>query len=53
MTDIAEPPIDVAVDVRGITRAGEVSCGPGIDQDVAIFFHDNLERYLARGPLDA
>ena len=59
-------------------RAGEVSCGPGIDQDVAIwntqqqglrsrgyrgeytprqerrikFFHDNLERYLALGPLD-
>jgi|TARA_R110002110_G_scaffold58663_4_gene166791 phenylpropionate dioxygenase-like ring-hydroxylating dioxygenase large terminal subunit len=58
--------------------AGEVSCGPGIDQDVAIwntqqqglrsrgyrgeysptqerriqFFHDNLERYLALGPLD-
>ena len=58
--------------------AGEVSCGPGIDQDVAIwntqqqglgsrgfrgeympwqerrirFFHDNIDRYLAMGPLD-
>lgn len=57
--------------------AGEVSCGPGIDQDVAIwtsqqqglrsrgyrddympaqerrirFFHDNIDGYLARGPL--
>jgi phenylpropionate dioxygenase-like ring-hydroxylating dioxygenase large terminal subunit len=58
-------------------RVGEVSCGPGIDQDVAIwssqqqglrscgyrgaympwqerritFFHDNVDRYLAMGPL--
>lgn len=58
--------------------AGEVSCGPGIDQDVAIwssqqqglrsrgyrgeylpwqerrirYFHDNIDRYLAMGPLD-
>ncbi len=58
-------------------RAGEVSCGPGIDQDVAIwntqqqglrsrgfrgeylpwqerrirYFHDEIDRYLARGPL--
>jgi phenylpropionate dioxygenase-like ring-hydroxylating dioxygenase large terminal subunit len=57
--------------------AGEVSCGPGIDQDVAIwssqqqglrsrgyrddymplqerrirYFHDNIDGYLARGPL--
>jgi phenylpropionate dioxygenase-like ring-hydroxylating dioxygenase large terminal subunit len=57
--------------------AGEVSCGPGIDQDVAIwntqqqglrsrgyrgeylpwqerrikFFHDNIDRHLAMGPL--
>ena len=57
--------------------AGEVSCGPGIDQDVAIwntqqqglrsrgfrgeympwqerrirFFHDNIDRLLAQGPL--
>ena len=58
-------------------KAGEVSCGPGIDQDVAIwntqhaglrsrgfqgeymphqerrikYFHDNIDRYLAMGPL--
>jgi phenylpropionate dioxygenase-like ring-hydroxylating dioxygenase large terminal subunit len=58
--------------------AGEVSCGPGIDQDVAIwstqqqglssrgfrggympwqerrirFFHDNVDRHLAMGPLN-
>ena len=58
--------------------AGEVSCGPGIDQDVAIwntqqqglrsrgfrgeympwqerrirFFHDNIDRHLAMGPVD-
>ena len=58
-------------------RAGEVSCGPGIDQDVAIwnsqqqglrsrgyrgeylpqqerrikFFHDQINRHLAMGPL--
>jgi hypothetical protein len=57
--------------------AGEVSCGPGIDQDVAIwntqqqglrsrgfrgeympwqerrirFFHDNIDRLVAQGPL--
>ena len=57
--------------------AGEVSCGPGIDQDVAIwktqqqglrsrgfrgeympwqerrvkFFHDNIDRHLAQGPV--
>jgi len=57
--------------------AGEVSCGPGIDQDVAIwtsqqqglrsrgyrdgympwqerrirYFHDNIDAFLARGPL--
>ncbi|MGI9613974.1 MAG: aromatic ring-hydroxylating oxygenase subunit alpha [Acidimicrobiales bacterium] len=59
--------------------AGDVSCGPGIDQDVAIwtsqqqglrsrgyrgeylpwqerrirYFHDNIDRYLAMGPLDS
>ncbi len=58
--------------------AGEISCGPGIDQDVAIwstqqqglrsrgfrgeympwqerrikFFHDNIDRHLAMGPVD-
>jgi hypothetical protein len=57
--------------------AGEVSCGPGIDQDVAIwttqqqglmsrgyrgeympkqerrikYFHDNIDRHLAKGPV--
>jgi hypothetical protein len=61
-----------------VGREGEVSCGPGIDQDVAIwktqqqglrsrgfrgaqmplqerrirFFHDQLDRMLAMGPLD-
>ena len=60
-----------------VGKAGEISCGPGIDQDVAIwstqqrglmsrgyrgeymphqerrikYFHDNIDRYLAKGPL--
>ncbi|MDX2381322.1 MAG: aromatic ring-hydroxylating dioxygenase subunit alpha [Acidimicrobiia bacterium] len=60
-----------------VGKVGEVSCGPGIDQDVAIwstqqqglrsrgyrgeylprqerriaYFHDNIDRYLAKGPL--
>jgi len=36
MTHIAEPLIDVAVDVRGTARAGKVACGRSIDRDVTM-----------------